>query len=307
MQIRDVLIVVVLCGSLGFWAGGSWAEETVPPSGTSTEGTNTPGSEVTEGTADIETTVHLPEMKYYLENNDVTIAVTGISFDEVVGFFFNGIDITQSVVAMLDSGSMVKETTASDKRFTLQFVLENPASLEGSTLGLLLESGVQVSNIIKFEQQPLADKGFNVNANISLNANQIINQYLASSNGIQYVEGTVRMVTNYSPCNYPPMKWDSSCSWPIDKANVTLEIRVRNGSGGETWGGSKSATTDNQGYFSFGQITVNNKPYCGPVRVSASWEYILKGKKYTAQQSDDGRTCTWPWQGRKFTLEAIYK
>jgi hypothetical protein len=157
MQIRDVLMVVVLCGSLGFWAGGSWAEETAPPS--TTEEVELTPEQLDEIASS--SVVNTPRITYSLVEEGFHITVHGIPLREVTDYTLNGQVISAEMKQLADQG--IIEVVKSDDDHKIGFVLAvklEPTSVMGSEFGVILANGTKLSSIIS-ELKP-DDKGLSL-------------------------------------------------------------------------------------------------------------------------------------------------
>jgi len=148
MQIRDVLSVVVLCGSLVFWTVGSWAEETVPPS-TAEEVELTP-EQLAELAA--RPVVNLPRLTYSQVEGGFQIVVSGIPLKEVSDYVFNGQIISAEMKSFMEQGiiEVVEKDDDSNPGFTLTVKIEPSTLPEGSEFGLNLSNGLKMSSPLKF-------------------------------------------------------------------------------------------------------------------------------------------------------------
>lgn len=271
MQIRDVLTVVVLCGSLVFWAGGSWAQETTSVSDET--------ASASEETVPMEMPVlPVPKIEYTLNGNEVLIIISGIDEVAIKGFLFNGSDITQLVSDMIASGAMIKEVNDAGNITGLRFSVDNPLSLEGATLGVVLDTNTVLSNQIHFESQ---DKWFApVAVPIVLSAATSVASVYFFSPGekkIEYITGTVKDVN--TGCKWFA-QWEEPCrTLAPDGTKVSLYIWERRG-GKEDWSKEPVSETNvgriQKGIYHFGTITTpDGKYYCGPVRVEVTPWYSL--------------------------------
>ncbi len=276
----------------------TFAADATTTTATATTTTTDPTTTDTEtGASAVETKSVSPAIDFFLENDaDITINFGNISHSDISKYLLEGQDITQAIDSLTETGVMAR--TGDSNGFGLKFRFDNPKSLEGLKLSIELTDGTTVVKPIKLNPKN-ADKagvGINVGIPISVDINQLINQFpsfFSYSNRIDRVRGRV--------CG-TGSKWYSCKPAIYGNGKVQLYVRVNN-----DWVKALASQTDYNGYYEFsGPILVKGKNYCGPTLVK---HYVnnpdkeLCGSNPKACNYTYSNCSTWLGSDRKLNID----